>query len=299
MYLREMEEGKRPRDQEEICQGAWDGIRAHIRTRINNGSFGVSFPATCEESNETTGCDEGDFWRALKAEIPSLQKYSQFDFPKDLPRTLDILYMIQFCWGCVGEPVQIRYHEFFQHHHLRFDIDTGRKKFRRDINRILQCNDLAYELTKEGHIKRLVDPVLYEAIESTEFRTGDVVLDGFLKKARSKFFEPDETTRREALEALWDAWERLKTLGSGRDKKAQTTSLLDGVAGSSSTKFRATLEREAKELSHIGNSLQIRHSEIDQEILSESEYVDYLFHRLFCFIQMILRINNKKNLIER
>ena len=133
---------------------------------------------------------------------------------------------------------------------------------------------------------------MYEAIESTEFRTGDVVLDGILEKARSKFFEPDETTRREALETLWDAWERLKTLGSGRDKKAQTTSLLDGVAGSPSTKFRATLEREAKELSYIGNSLQIRHSEIDQENLSESEYVDYLFHRLFCFIQLILRRNN-------
>ena len=150
MYLREMEEGKRPRDQEEICQGAWDGIRAHIRTRINNGSFGVSFPAMCEVSNETTGCDEGDFWRALKSEIPSLQKDSQFDFPKDLPRTLDILYMIQFCWRCVGEPVEISYNEFLQHRHLRFNIDAGRKEFRRDLTGFFDVMILLMNLRRKG-----------------------------------------------------------------------------------------------------------------------------------------------------
>lgn len=293
MYFSEIEEGERPRDQEEICERAWRGIRARIRARINDGSFGANFPAMCEESSGVKiGCDENDFWEALRSEVTSLQNNSRLDLPEEPPRTLDILDMIQFCWQCVGKPIEIGYHNLFQHHHLRFDIEVGQEEFRNDINRIFRRNGLIYELTKEGNIKRLVSPVLREAIESTEFRTDDTVLNGMLEKAKCKFLDPKETTRREALETLWDAWERLKTLSSGRDKKAQTMSLLDRTAGSSSSKFRAVLEREARELSCIGNSLQIRHSEIDQENLSENEYVDYLFHRLFCFIQLILRRNN-------
>ena len=294
MYFRETEEGEHPRDQEEIREGAWGGIRALIRARINDGSFGKKYPIVCQDGCGPTGCDEGDFWQALRAEVKSLQKDIQFDLPEAPPRTPDIFNTILFCWRCVGKPIQVDYHSFYQHYHLRFDIDAGQKEFCCDINRIFRSNDLAYELTEEGRIKRLVAPILHEAIESTEFRTDDTVLDGMLEKARRKFLDPDETTRREALEALWDAWERLKTSGSGRNKKAQITSLLDETSGSSSPKFRAVLEREARELNCIGNSLQIRHSEIDQENVSESKHVDYLFHRLFCFIQMILRTNNQK-----
>ena len=289
MYFSETEEGERPRDQEEIYEVAWGGIRALIHARINDGSFGANYPAMCEDGHGRTGCDESDFWSALRAEIPSLPKKPSLDLPEEPPQTLDILDMIEFCWRCVGKPIQIDYHSHFQHYHIRFEIEAGQEKFRNDINRILQRNSLIYELTKEGCINRLVYPVLHAAIESSEFRTGDTILDSMLEKAKRKFLDPDGTTRREALEALWDAWERLKTLSSGRNKKAQTTSLLDKIAGSSSSKFRDVLEREARELNCIGNSLQIRHSEIDQENISESKHIDYLFHRLFRLVHMILR----------
>jgi hypothetical protein len=65
--------------------------------------------------------------------------------------------------------------------------------------------------------------------------------------------------RRESLEKLWDAWERLKTLEPGKDKKASTTALLDKV--SSEPMFRAYLEHEATRLTEIGNTFMIRHTE--------------------------------------
>ena len=77
------------------------------------------------------------------------------------------------------------------------------------------------------------------------------------------------------------------------DKKAQVTALLDVTAGSSSPKFREALEREAGELTWIGNNLQIRHSETSQERLAETEHVDHLFHRLLALIQAILRMNGR------
>lgn len=119
MYFSEIEEGERPRDQEEICERAWRGIRVHIRTRIKDRSFGAKFPAMCEEnSGEKIGCDENGFWEALRSEVTSLQNTSRFDLPEEPPQTLDILDVIQFCWQCIGKPIEVDYHNFFRHHHL-------------------------------------------------------------------------------------------------------------------------------------------------------------------------------------
>ncbi len=277
---------------EEINEGTWDGIRALICARVKDGSFGASYPATCDDGHGLIGCDESTFWKALRAEVPALRESSPLDLSGGPPQTLDILDTIEFCWRCVGKPSHVDHHKFFSHYHLQFDIEVGRDEFRNDINRIFRRNGLAYDLTEEGHVERLVPAVLRETLSSVQFLTGDTELDRILKTAQRKFSDPDDATRHEALEALWDAWERLKTLGSGRDKKMQVTSLLDGAAGSSSTQFRKVLEQEAKELTWIGNNLQIRHSEASQERLAQSEHVDYLFHRLFGLVQMILRMRS-------
>ena len=288
-YFSERERGEVPREQEEIGDGPWGGILALIRARIEDGSFGASYPVACEDGRGPTGCDESAFWRALWGDVPALREGSKFEFFDTPPRTLDILDTIEFCWRCVGQPVRGKYHEFFDHYHLRFDVESGRLGFREAINRIFRRNGLAYELTEQGGIERLAAPVLREELASASFRTGDAELDRMLESARRKFLDPDEAVRREALEVLWDAWERLKTLGSGRDKKEQAASMLDGAAGPSSPGLRAALEREARELNWIGNHLQIRHSETNQERLARGEHVDYLFHRLLGLTQMVLR----------
>jgi|ERR1041384_8054382 hypothetical protein len=93
-------------------------------------------------------------------------------------------------------------------------------------------------------------------------------------------------TRRESLLELWDAWERLKSLDDPANKKLSITAILDKVA--SESLFRATLEIESTELTRIGNSFQIRHSEVGKPAIVDSGHVDYLFHRLFAFIKLIL-----------
>ena len=280
-YFSEREEGESPREREEIGAGPWGGILALIRARIENGSFGASHPVACEDGRGSTRCDERAFWRALCADVPTIQEDRRFEFDKP-PRTLDILDTIEFCWRCLGHPVRGKYHEAFDH-------EGGRGEFRKSVNRIFRCNGLAYELTEQGQVERLAPPVLREALASAQLRTGEPELDRMLETARRKFLDPDEAIRREALEVLWDAWERLKTLGRGRDKKAQVESILNHVAGASSPRLREALEREANELNRIGNHFQIRHAETTQERLVQGEQADYLFHRLFSLIQLILR----------
>lgn len=127
--------------------------------------------------------------------------------------------------------------------------------------------------------------MIRKMLKSQIFRTGDTELDALLRGARTKYLNPDRALRREAVEKLWDAWERLKTIEPGKDKRASVTAMLRRA--STGPPFREALEWEAAELTRIGNSFHIRHSEVGQEALTTTEY-DYLFHRLFALIRLIL-----------
>jgi len=212
---------------------------------------------------------------------------------EEVPPTLAVLDLLEFCYRRVGKPVPFDYHKYSQHDHLRFEREEGQVAFRKDINRILARNGLAYELNHDGSIERLPSEVLGEALKFARFQTGDTKLDSLLETARGKYLDPDLTVRKEALEKLWDAWERLKTVGPGGDKKESVKALLGKCA--SETNFRETLDDEAKKLTKIGNTFMIRHTEKEQIPLESSEHVDYLFHRLFALICMLLRCRTRRN----
>ena len=295
-YFSERENGEAPREKEEINETVWRRIQGLITTGVQNGSFGAKYPRTCPDGTAAVDTDIETFKKAMAAEIPALPEYSEIpdysweNWTTDDLSTLNILDIVEFCWQSIGKPSQEEYHDYFKHRHLTFDETQGRHEFRQDIETAFRRNGIAYELTDEGHIKRLVPPVFSEALVDTHFKTGDPDLDRLLKTAKEKFLDPDPDIRREALELLWDAWERLKTLDGQGDKKSRAEAMLDATAGLESPKFREGLEKEARALTDIGNNLRIRHSETDQEKLAQSEHADYLFYRLYSLIHLILRL---------
>ncbi len=204
------------------------------------------------------------------------------------PDTFAALDLIQFSYQSIATPIQGSYHGFFQHHHLTFDADSGREEFRARVNSILARNGIAYELKEDGTIERLLSPVLREALSNTVFRTRDKTLNQMLEDARTKFLNPDPVVRRESVERLWDCWERIKTLGEPEDKKASVGFLLNKVT--EQKEVRDMLEEEARKLTNIGNSFHIRHTESKQTLVSDSHIMDYLFHRLFSMIMLLLKI---------
>ncbi len=277
----------------EVPNTAWRGFVALILSRIADGSFGASYPEACQDGSGPYGTHESMFWAAIEAEIPTVIEHQWILANEEPPPTLNVMDIIEFCWRKIGKPIQRGYHEFFQHHHLDFDIETGRAEFRDAVNQILRRNGLAYELTKAGEVQRLAPAGLREALVQSVFATGDSDLDTMLETARRKFLDADESVRREALEKLWDAWERVKTVEPGPDKRSQATALLDRAAGSRGPNFRQMLETEAREVTNIGNAFQIRHTETTQERLVDSDHVDYLFHRLFALIRLVLRTTGR------
>ena len=286
-YFSDREQGLARRELIELTQAAWKGIAAEIRKRVNDGSFGARYPVKCPDGYAYCGTDESSFWDAMAGTNPDLTEGQDILYQFDSPPLKVVMRMIEFCWKSVGTPQILGYHDFYRHHHLKFEIEAGQQEFRETVNDIFQCNRLAYELTEQGNIQHLLEPE-FSQIVCAQYQTHDTDLDKMLEIACQKFVSPDDRECRESLEKLWDAWERIKTL-DGEKKKAGISKLLDKMVDASRPLFRSTLESEAKELTRIGNTFQIRHSEKDQERLDSADHVDYLWYRMFSLIRLILR----------
>jgi hypothetical protein len=286
-YYSDRELGPRPRSNEEIPGNVWAGIVAAIRTRVADGSFGFRYGLRCPDGSWIYACDEPSFSLALMAEVPGVA------WPLDsssVPPKLAVLDLVEFCYRIVAKPNINEYHGFFRHFHLGFGVDEGRAEFREEINRIFARNGIAFEIDSTGRIIRLI-PSTLSTILRTTFKTGDNILDQLLEAAMSRYLDPDSAARQEALEKLWDAWERIKTIEPGADKKQSTAILLTEAAAE--PHFRSTLEKEARELTDIGNEFRIRHSETSQIPLGQEEHIDYLFQRLFAIIRLLLRATGR------
>nr|WP_210273874.1 hypothetical protein [Rhizobium sp. WYCCWR 11146] len=284
-YFTDREYGVRPATIDSINERLWGGLFSLIQTRIGDGSFGLRFPEQCPDGNGPCGCDVQAFSRVLSAEVPWIEWPFSVNEVPDTPVILDLL---EFCAGAVGEPIQGAYHSYFGHHHLSWDRDAGLVRFVADVNLLFRRNAVAYELTSTGQARRLVPQPISDALGWAMFQTGDMETDRLLEAARQRFLSPKPDDRQDALEKLWDAFERLKTLEPGANKRAQADALLDRVAAPGSG-FREALGREAAELTSIGNSFRIRHSETTQEALTSLDQVDYLFTRMFAFVRVILK----------
>jgi hypothetical protein len=275
----------RARTEETISKKIWDAIAAEVDSRVEDGAFGESFPLTCDDAPVPIGCNASAFWKVADAHLPDWHRHED-----ETPSTPAILDFIEFCYERVAEPIQVGYHGFFRHNHLRFDQDEGRERFRRDINRIFARNGLAYELETSGEVERIPPPILREAVR-TIFSTGDAELDALLNQAVAKYLSRDLGERKESLEKLWDAWERLKSLEDPANKKASVETLLRKAVPT--PELRKVVNTDAEALTAIGNTFMIRHSEVGKVTIDRSEDIDYLFHRLFALVRLLLRASGR------
>ena len=285
-YYTEREFGVRPAVVEEISGDLWTGLWTLIEIRIDNHSFGFRFPEPCPDGLGPCGCDRHAFFSMLKAMIPEMGCYGP-RLPSTPPPAPVIMDLFEFCGSAVGKPVKDSYHSYFDHHHLSWDHEEGLADFVAAVNTLFARNGVVYELTEEGTARRKLPEPLADTLHQTSFETGDDEAGRLLETACKKILQPKDEDRTEALEKLWDAFERIKTLEPGAGKKAQARALLDRTAAPDS-KFREMLEKEAKALTDIGNSFRIRHSEVTQEKLKSAKHADYLFWRLFAFIRLVL-----------
>ena len=301
-YFSDRENGSVPRNQQTVTPVAWAGLVAVIQGLVRVGAFARGFPERCPDGSAICGTNEEGLGANIRAHIPGLEWPLQttcttsapgtfYSWEQDFaPETLRVLDLLEYLYSQVAKPRIRDYHSYFQHEHIMFEplgIEEGRAEFRESVNMIFARQGIAFDLQWDGKIIRLLPPVLGEDLLHTTFKTGDRVLDNALDECRLKFHSPDPLVRREALERIWDCWERLKSLADPSNKSLSVKQLLDHA--SDEPEFRNLLEAEARVLNEIGNSYLIRHFEVKQTAVVDPSHVDYLFHRMFAMIQLLLR----------
>jgi len=283
-YFSDREAGARPRIESELTQGAWSGIVSYFDFLVEKAWFANDFPEQCRDKRGVVATKTASLWGAIHGEIPALN--NPYPLSDPYPHTLTALDLIEFGVLHVAQPIETSYHDYYEHHHLEFDRAAGVKEYREKINLILARHGLIYELNEKGKVVRLGSEVLRDRISETELPSGDPLLDRLLGEARQNYFDPDPAIRKNGVEKLWDAFERLKTLEVDVKKDVSISRILEQT--SKEPNFRAVLDAESTALTKIGNDFHIRHYETNRTPLEDSFHVDYLFHRLFSLIELIL-----------
>lgn len=288
LYYSERNGAEAEHESQDISDAFWAGFVSFVESRARDGWYAERYPLHCFEAPLPVETDAEAISQAFKAHNPGVRWPLE---SQNVPATLGVLDVVEFFGRIVSMPTQRVYHDYGQHNHLTsFDRAQGFEAYRAEVNTMLRRCGHPYELDVSGQIQRMGPPVLQESLGLAVFYSGDIELDRLLEAARQKFKDPDLNIRKEALEKLWDAWERLKTLHPG-DKRTSVKALLDAAVAEE--KLRECVEEEARKLTNIGNTFMIRHSETDKVPIEKSEHVDYLFHRMFALIHMILRARRK------
>lgn len=295
-YFSDREYGARARTEHVVNPVVWAAIVAVVQSLINSGAFGLRFAERCPDGQAICGCDASALGAAVAGEMPGLAWPLQVTQDVNdgfmgqtqafAPDTALVFDFVEFVYAAVAKPVVGKYHDFFSHHHLTFDQQVGQDEFRATVNRLLARNGLAYDMLSNGRIVRVLPGVIGDELKRTTFNSGDRTLDVMLEECRVKFTDRDPLIRREGLERLWDAWERLKSLADA-DKRRSIEIMLDAAAPEPT--FRSRLEADARQLTEIGNSHLIRHHEVVQIAVTDVDQIDYLFHRLFAMVSLLLR----------
>jgi len=119
------------------------------------------------------------------------------------------------------------------------------------------------------------------------YNTKDEKLNELVQLAHDKFVLPNIEDRIHALEKIWDAFERVKTYYVEKNKKQSVEELIQLVANKNSG-IEQLINDEAKALTSIGNTFQIRHFETNKIEITDNKHVDYLFYRMISLIHLFL-----------
>ena len=260
----------------------WGGVVALVERSVVRASFGNDFPLECDDGGAICGCDVRAFGLAVKAEIPEL------DWPlseRTIPPTPAALDLLEFIYRHASAPRERSHHSYFGHSHFTFDVEEGQGEMWEQINRLLARGGMTYELDEYGKIERLASPAVEVQLARELSPTRDEEFDALLETAIAKYRSPDIAIRREALEQLWDAFERSKTILEGKKQDGAKALIRAATEGVDAAEVEL-VEAEMRALTEIGNSFRIRHHETGVAELSDA-LVDQLFARMYALLYRV------------
>lgn len=258
------------------------------------------YPLECIDNLGCYDIDRASLSTDLTFEIPDLYRDINGGIVSPLPFDTQeeydqyaLLDYIEFISQNCRDFMEVDYHKFFGHTHISF-LETNDVfiQFRNEINKIFQKTGLQYVLTEEGFIERVTDiqEIILEA-EALAMTVGEPGVEELLEEALRLYKNPHPLAHRDAMEKMWDAFERLKSYycQTGLDKKKSVEKLVNNISNGNSD-YYDLVEEEFSKLTKIGNSYRIRHHETDKIDIKDSTFYDYFFSR--CLSIIILAIEH-------
>lgn len=275
----ERENGPKPRTRKQITPQFWGGVIALVRSGLSLGYFAQSYPQICPDGPQVIASDVEAFGLVVTGLFPELG----WPLLEYQPPTTDCaLDLVEFLCQHASLPVPTFFHEWRNHWHLdafRRDGSIMRDK----VNQLFAANEMAFEVTARDEVRYLVAPPVTELLTSGLPVTSDPDFDDLLGLATRKFLSRKAGDRHEALEHLWDAFERMKTIPDPAKSRGSEELVRLSATDPSEAEL---LTAEMKVLTTIGNRHRIRHHETDKLPISDA-LAEYLFLRMFVLIERL------------
>jgi len=296
-FFTDREFGKKTQTGEQITVPVFNGIVALYDEYKT--SMSKRFPETCPDNGQVVGFNETKFKDSMLAVVPdfTVSEYGHiaplrkdaWDQSVMLFNQYALLDFIEFCVESINDYAEGDYHSYFSHYHLRFiDGDSNKSAFKDKVNQIFQRNGIAFCMSADWKIQRVLPTGLNQVIINYCQQGNDTELNSLIDQAIKNIVKPKPDDRQIALEKLWDAFERIKTYHLGVDKKTSASQLIQTAAEGSSEIFDL-LNDEMKELTSIGNKFRIRHHETDKIKINGVKHIDYLFYRAMSVLSMLIK----------
>lgn len=256
------------------------------------------YPEECQDGCGCCGFNSDKFNEAMMFEIPNLFRregiidkprsiYNAFenDFEDDEYDQYALLDLIEYVAQNIKDIIQKDYHGFFRHHHLSFGTTSEiTSTFIHDINEIFSKTGLLYHLTNKLEVERDEESaILSEEIENNIKSVTEQGLRDLLLLAVKKHKSPYPDDQKDAVEKIWDAFERLKTYYKDMTKRGSADKIVHDMS-KCQTDYIKLFDSEFKELTDIGNNFRIRHHETNKIDITDIKYYDYFFNRCLALI---------------
>lgn len=260
------------------------------------------FPVCCpDDGTSIWSYNESDLIEELKFDIPNLISNDEFVKPALIEDVFSgekqpnydqyaILDFVEYVFRNIKDYSETRFHSFFNHTHLRFvESNDTANSFLKDINRMFERTGLLYELKDNGEIERIIlNGASILEIKNNIKSIKDKGLKELIEEALSWYLKPGTKNMGNAVEKIWDAFERAKTYYSDLDKKASATKLIKTISENQTEMFDL-IEKEFSELTILGNSFRIRHHETNKIEFVSDNHREYFFNRCLSVLSLILQ----------
>ena len=261
---------------------------ALVGAKLEANWFASAFPEQCRDGNGIAGTDLRSVGATLKGVIPGLEWPL---WKNERAPDGQVFDLIEYSWSVIALPSNLRWHDYMRHFELSFDRDAGRQQLLAEVNLVLARGGTVFQMATSGRIERHGMPELVAALNSLRPATGDATLDDLIEQARKGYLSRHPGDRATAIERLWDAFERLKTLdipGDG-NKKQSVTALLAKIPD---TAVRSVVESEMTTLTNVGNEFMVRHFETGKHPVP-AEASDYIAGRILNLLMFLLQASGR------